>query len=294
MAAVGENSAQNAERQLECIKTLKKILGELMRHKHAWPFAAPVDIKGLNILDYPRIIKEPRDFGTIKKNIDLNSYGSDVSTLLRDFYLVFDNTYHYNGAKADVSIMAEVLQKLLIKKLETSNQFTEQEIEIVRATYLTKYSIEPAGAQPGDEIGGGITDENINKSLQTQGAPNLDEILPRFDGDDVQLEMEEKEQLFQNINSLPDKFLEKVVEFIQMVSPHTGLEVGTDVVEFDIEDFDVRVQRHLKRYVETSIIGQLSEQLCLGAIVRPNLVQKRSVWCRNQGFFLQAQDMRKC
>lgn len=44
----------------------KKILQKLMKHKNAHEFNAPVDWKALQIPDYPLVIRNPMDFGTIK------------------------------------------------------------------------------------------------------------------------------------------------------------------------------------------------------------------------------------
>jgi hypothetical protein len=47
-------------------KEVHKIIKSLINHKHGWPFREPVDPVALNIPDYPQIIKNPMDLGTIE------------------------------------------------------------------------------------------------------------------------------------------------------------------------------------------------------------------------------------
>jgi len=51
-------------------------------------FQTPVDAVKLNIPDYHTIIKNPMDFGTIKKRLDNNYYWS-AKECIKDFNTVF-------------------------------------------------------------------------------------------------------------------------------------------------------------------------------------------------------------
>ena len=48
----------------------------MWKHQFGWPFRTPVDTKMLGVLDYHTVIKQPMDFGTIKKRLDNNYYWS--------------------------------------------------------------------------------------------------------------------------------------------------------------------------------------------------------------------------
>ena len=50
----------------------------------------------MQIPDYPDIVKNPMDFGTIKKKLNLYAYKSGQE-FLDDMKLVFDNCILYNG-----------------------------------------------------------------------------------------------------------------------------------------------------------------------------------------------------
>ena len=56
----------------EEIKILHKIFEILEGDPLAYDFLEPVDYVALNILDYPKIITQPMDLGTVKKKLDDN------------------------------------------------------------------------------------------------------------------------------------------------------------------------------------------------------------------------------
>ena len=73
-----------------------------MKLQAAYIFLEPVDPIKLNIPDYPTIIKNPMDFGTIKSNLSSNKY-QKMDEFIRDIHLVFDNCFLYNGENSYVS-----------------------------------------------------------------------------------------------------------------------------------------------------------------------------------------------
>jgi hypothetical protein len=75
-----------------------------------------VDAVKLNIPDYHTIIKNPMDFGTIKKRLDNNFYWS-AKECIKDFNTVFTNCYVYNKAGEDIVVMAQALEKLFLTKI---------------------------------------------------------------------------------------------------------------------------------------------------------------------------------
>jgi hypothetical protein len=86
----------------------KKALTVTMAHKWSWPFNHPVD---LNIYhDYLEKVKEPVDFGTIRRRLDGGGY-SAADEFLADVRRVFDNARAYNKPGSDVFVMANTLQE---------------------------------------------------------------------------------------------------------------------------------------------------------------------------------------
>lgn len=58
-------------------------------------FRNPVDWKTYGLLDYPVVIKKPMDLGTVKKNLNNNSYQT-VEDCLKDIDLIWANCKTYN------------------------------------------------------------------------------------------------------------------------------------------------------------------------------------------------------
>ena len=77
-------------------KIAMKILMNCWKAKNANMFHEAVDPIRLQIYDYHDIVKEPMDFGTIKKKLTYNVY-RDVSKWESDMNLVFSNCTLYNG-----------------------------------------------------------------------------------------------------------------------------------------------------------------------------------------------------
>lgn len=91
------------------LKQCSSVLRALKRHRDAGPFLQPVDIKKLRIPDYPTIIKNPMDFDTAEKKLNVCAY-EIVDEFFADIQRIFDNCYLYNGHESPISAMARALQ----------------------------------------------------------------------------------------------------------------------------------------------------------------------------------------
>lgn len=76
----------------------------LRKSKIARIFNEPVDWVKLKIPDYPRIVQQPMDLGTVKKKLGLNVYQS-AHQFVEDVNLVFTNCRLYNGTESVVGKM---------------------------------------------------------------------------------------------------------------------------------------------------------------------------------------------
>ena len=84
-------------------KQAKKLINILWKVKGAYLFHKPVDPDELGIPDYPKIIKNPMDFSTIKKKLSNNLY-TYFKQFNDDIKLTFDNCFLYNGANSSVGL----------------------------------------------------------------------------------------------------------------------------------------------------------------------------------------------
>ncbi|KAJ9087881.1 hypothetical protein DSO57_1028796 [Entomophthora muscae] len=87
------------------------ILKALKHHPDSDPFLQPVDIVGLNIPDYPKVVKIPMDLSTVEEKLNAGAY-EVVADFYTDIQRIFDNCYLFNKKSSPVSHMAKALQNL--------------------------------------------------------------------------------------------------------------------------------------------------------------------------------------
>jgi len=87
----GKDGQDRQVNQRQC----REILKLMMARPTAEPFNHPVDIKLLNIPDYPLIITRPMDLGTVKEKLRAGGYRS-VLDYANDIRLTFNNAMTYN------------------------------------------------------------------------------------------------------------------------------------------------------------------------------------------------------
>ncbi|XP_017647260.1 transcription factor GTE6-like isoform X4 [Gossypium arboreum] len=128
-----------AKRMQELMRQFGTILRQISQHKWAWPFMQPVDVKGLGLHDYYKVIEKPMDLGTIKNQMEAKDGTGykNVRAICADVRLVFDNAMKYNEEGSDVHLMAKTLlekfeekwQLLLPKVTEEEKRREEEEAE---------------------------------------------------------------------------------------------------------------------------------------------------------------------
>jgi len=92
------------------------LLKQLMNNKNAAPFNVPVDYIKLGIPDYPKLVTNPMDFGTIEAKLASGVY-EQVDEWIDDVRLVFGNAKTFNPPDHVVHKMAKMLEQNFDKKL---------------------------------------------------------------------------------------------------------------------------------------------------------------------------------
>jgi hypothetical protein len=99
------------------------LLEFLAAQPESYLFMEPVDPVFYNIPDYPLVIRNPMDFGTIKKKLAAREYheidGERVDlrgSFRRDVELVFANALLFNGENSQVGAVTKKLQKRWLRK----------------------------------------------------------------------------------------------------------------------------------------------------------------------------------
>jgi bromodomain-containing factor 1 len=88
---------------------MKKIISNLKKGSSSVAFRTPVDPIALNIPNYHETVKEPMDLGTIDTKLKNKTYAG-VSEFIRDFNLVVNNCYIFNGRDHAVSQAAAKME----------------------------------------------------------------------------------------------------------------------------------------------------------------------------------------
>lgn len=80
----------------------------LLLHESAGPFLERVDPVALKIPDYPEIVKEPMDLGTIRRKLADREYATP-SDMLADIRKVWDNSFLYNPSHSPIHKMTTTM-----------------------------------------------------------------------------------------------------------------------------------------------------------------------------------------
>ena len=101
----------------EEIKLVEKVFEIIEKDPLAFDFLEPVDYIALKILDYPKIITNPMDLGTVKKNL-LNHQYSNFKEFMDDINLIWNNCRTYNLPGSDIVKMANHCEKSFNKNMD--------------------------------------------------------------------------------------------------------------------------------------------------------------------------------
>lgn len=88
-------------------KVCNKLLQDCLAARFQPVFGSPVDVG--QFPQYPSIVKEPMDFGTMRTKVAEDQY-ADLQDFLADAQLVLDNARRFNPPGSDVHVMANCLQ----------------------------------------------------------------------------------------------------------------------------------------------------------------------------------------
>lgn len=101
------NDADASVQELaDSLRKMGKLIKNLMARADCVPFREPVDWKGLQLYDYPKIITKMMDLGTILNKLDKGKY-SDAADCADDVRLVWRNCMTYNADGSDFYRLAE-------------------------------------------------------------------------------------------------------------------------------------------------------------------------------------------
>jgi hypothetical protein len=107
------------------VEDAKRLLHVLFKNpKLIWPFEEPVDPVSLNIPDYPQIVKNPMDIGTVRKRLHEGYYNGQIEEFVHNIRRVFMNAIMYNDPFHQIHKLAVQCSNIFEKKLDKSKLIT--------------------------------------------------------------------------------------------------------------------------------------------------------------------------
>ncbi|XP_038685106.1 transcription factor GTE3, chloroplastic-like isoform X2 [Tripterygium wilfordii] len=251
-------------------KSCENILVTLMKHQFGWVFNKPVDVEGLKLHDYYKIIKHPMDLGTVKARLQKNWYKSPKE-FAEDVRLTFSNAMSYNSKGQDVHYMAEALSNIFEEKwAATEAEFAlDGRLEIGHSADLP---ITPSRTAPDPPAPGTappiptpalldtrnlersesmtVPVHSVSKSRHVTSHQKKTPVAKKRKTEvpaNRDMTYEEKQRLRENLESLPSEKLERVVEIIKERNP--GLFQQDDEIELDLDSVGPETLWELDRFV---------------------------------------------
>lgn len=211
------------------------ILKHLTQHKWAWPFMQPVDVEGLQLPDYYKIIRRPMDLGTIRSRLEAKDGTGyhNVREFCEDVRLVFRNAMLYNESSTEVHFMAKaLLQKFEDRwKVVVEPRLEEEErlYEDQQDTFLSDFAELHAREEEATEQ----LRANVISQL-TDVENKVDSFLKQVLSKCRPTRVEEKKDLCSRICQLPPTSLTRVVEILGK----DAQDAATDNIFVDLEVVD--------------------------------------------------------
>lgn len=106
-----------------------QLVKSLMKRSQGVHFSRPVEWKKMGLLDYPKLIKEPMDLGTVSEKIAKSSGYARLEHFVNDVRLVWKNAFIFNAPDSLYFKAAKTLSDVFEKRVEE----LEKEAEAVNA-----------------------------------------------------------------------------------------------------------------------------------------------------------------
>lgn len=113
--------AERERRKKELWEEIIKIVEKIRKNPKSEPFRVPVDPIKLKIPDYPTIIRNPMDIGTVIRKLRTPKQYQQPSEVADDVRLIWTNCRTYNGMHHPVTASANVLSEQFEKAWGQSN-----------------------------------------------------------------------------------------------------------------------------------------------------------------------------
>ncbi|KAI7819147.1 Bromodomain-containing protein [Gamsiella multidivaricata] len=257
------------------------ILKEFAKKSNAefmYPFMEPVDWEALQIPDYPRIIKNPMDIGSIRQKLESDQY-DNAGEFEADVRLVLYNCYKFNPEGTVVNSMGRRMEQLFNNKWaqlplppptlpsveevavdsedsdsedsDSSGMFSLLPLHLKTLSEKLETMKATKKKEKGDKKSTSKAPQEKNRHKKTSSAKKSRTVHTSSD-EDVTITFEQKKELSDRINDLEGDQLAKVVQIIHDSMPHLRDSGGQEEIELDMDSLDPRTLYKLYQYVRSS------------------------------------------
>lgn len=216
----------------EALRRMTKVVNSLLARGDSGPFREPVDWRGLELFDYPKIIKKMMDLGTVKRKLERGQYRSAYDCA-EDIRLIWTNCKTYNADGSDFFLLAESF----------SRRF-EDRYKKIKAEFDTGED----GAGSKSSKGGGGADRYSGSS--SGGGPASVDAKARFGSGLFKLTGAEMGHVMQVIDlRCPQALVDPDPEGLHNDDGDSA------EVEIDVNLIDARTFAELEKYVREKVSG---------------------------------------
>merc|ERR1719181_2077915 len=107
-------------------KKCDQLVKSLMKRSQGVHFSRPVEWKKMGLTDYPKLIKEPMDLGTVSERVS-KSYYTRLEQFAHDIRLVWKNAFIFNAPDSLYFKAAKILSDVFEKRVEELEKECESE-----------------------------------------------------------------------------------------------------------------------------------------------------------------------
>lgn len=180
----------------DCEKVLKNVTST----ERAVPFLEPVPWKEMNLVDYPLIVKNPMDFGTISKKLDNGQYPTSKE-FVDDMNLVFSNAKSYNQPGSEIYKTTEKVELDFKKQMAKIDPLPRNKSRSRRSSATTTTA--PLQFSDADK-------RELGKNIATLNSKQLERVIQLIQKYQPNLVSDTATEIELDINTLATEFLSEL------------------------------------------------------------------------------------
>jgi len=215
---------------------------------NATAFLEPVPWQEYELNDYPDIIKNPMDLGTVKSKMLKGEYQS-YEECFGDIQLIWDNCKLYNMAGSDIYKLAERMEKTSRRELQKfRSAHNIPQLSVVDKNSSKKRSAGRAGRPKPEQV--------VQDSYQEERKTEDPVPVKMKETNKAIVSVDMKMDLVHKIKKLHDEGLTKTVNRIAQLMESSMSEMENDHVQIRIDDFDMPTFKAVLDFVEDILMNE--------------------------------------